>query len=407
MAEGETSLENLSDDEMYNILKRLRAGSLCKMSTLSSTWKVLLKDPHLINLHRAWSKLNPLLLIVTNEPSAQNHIKSNDSLLLISVDPADGAVTYQVRLEIRKDDIQVLSSGAGCSLFCIRGQEDFIIFNATTREIIQTLPQAHNPPLGIAAEYGSIRSRRNVNPRPILPYVVATGFGYIESRHVYVLIKLFLSHSCQILMLSETGEIDAPWRILVQNYPRYFSPDSNGVMVGNKCYWMKRDIMLQAKLMQISPSKMSILCLHVESETFHKIRYPDFATYDELVDDMQLGDLKDQLCFGYSHGNPLVMDIWVLKDEQNSDWNIEYRVDLSLIGGMDDRVVSEVKFMGYWEGEQGGVLMFHDPRQQELVYYSTEERRFKTGKRIQVGNHVSVVFPYSESFNSIRRAAAR
>lgn len=126
-------------------LKRLTAKNLCKMSTLSLTWKDLLNDAHLINLHRAWSQKNPLLLIVT-QPSVQNHNIRNDSkevdLLLTSVDPTDGSVTYQVRTKICRK-FKVLSSGRGC-LFCLLSTGDLIIFNATTKEI-QTLPHAVPP----------------------------------------------------------------------------------------------------------------------------------------------------------------------------------------------------------------------------------------------------------------------
>lgn len=399
----QASLERLSDDEVYNILKRLTAKNLCKMSTLSSTWKDLLNDAHLINLHRAWSQ--PLLLIVTHDQLfVQNHITRNDSdqvdLVLTSVDPTDGSVTYQVRIKVYKD-VKVISSGKGC-LFCILGMEDFIIFNATTKGI-QRLPKAV-PPSDEPGENLVQWPRRPSYP----PFVIATGFGYMESRHVYAIIRLFLlSRACQILILSETGEIVSPWRTLVEKYSRLVCPETNGIMVRNKCFWMNRHISL-ARCCRISPSKMSILCLDIESEMFQAIRYPNFGTCDEAGNEMHLGDLKDELFLGFSHSDSLVIDIWVLKDLKNSNWNMQYQVNLSLIGGIidDHYVQSEVKFIGCGEGEQGGVLMFYDVRQQVLLYYNVEERRFQKGKRIQVENNVvNMPFPYSERFSSIRRPA--
>ncbi|KAK1366258.1 F-box domain-containing protein [Heracleum sosnowskyi] len=178
MAQGQASLERLDDDEAYNILKRL-------MRRLSSTWKDLLNDAHLINLHRAWSQKNHLLLIVT-QLSVQNHSTRNDSeevdLLLTSMDPTDGAITYQARTKVYKD-VKVLSSGRGYR-FCILSMEDVIIFKSTTKEI-QKLPKAVPPSDGpIRANLMQLpRSPHRSVDHP--SFVIAIGFRYIKSRHVY------------------------------------------------------------------------------------------------------------------------------------------------------------------------------------------------------------------------------
>ncbi|KAK1366265.1 hypothetical protein POM88_041826 [Heracleum sosnowskyi] len=391
-----------------NILKRLTAKDLCKMSTLSSIWKDLLNDAHLINLYRAWSQTNPLLLIVTQLSSVQNHSTGNNSeevdLLLTSMDPTDVTITYQARTKVYKD-VKVLSSGRGC-LFCILSMGDVIIFNATTKEI-QKLPKSVPPsdgPLRANLMQLPRRPHRSVDHPP---FVIATGFGYIESKHVYAVIKLFFfSSACQILLLSETGEMITPWRTLVEKYSRGVFPASYGTMVQSKCYWLNRHIS-PARWSRISASKMSILCLDIEPEMFCGIRYPNFGTCDEAGKEMHLENLKDELFLGLSHGDSLAMDIWVLKDHKNSDWNMQYHVDFSLIGGIDDHhVPSKVKLIGCGEGEQGGVLIFYDSRQQVLLYFNVEERRFKKGKRIQVeGNGVNMLFPYNERFSSARRPA--
>ena len=76
------------------------------------------------------------------------------------------------------------------------------------------------------------------------------------------------------------------------------------------------------------------------------------------------------------------------KGSKNLDWNIQYQVLFSLLGGIDEHMLPEVKFIGYEEGEQGRMLMFHDLPQQVFLYYNVEEIKFKKGKKIQDENFV-------------------
>ncbi|KAH7527811.1 hypothetical protein FEM48_Zijuj05G0006100 [Ziziphus jujuba var. spinosa] len=387
-------LSCLPEEVKVNILSRLPVKLLCQCRSVSKEWLGLISSPFFRSVHMEISKENHMLLLLDSDGDDLDEDDEDEDGIQENADLQNNEANNEEMGQINHPDevVQVgykIKSMPGIRPICftamdLKGVIEYM-FSIPVDGKFDMLPSNH----GLVC-FNNNGNFHVYNPSTqaflALPAASASTcdetvstFGYLPSTKEYKLahmydrsMSLYINDiGCEIYTLSAgttPGEITAVqpfWKQIKEKCP--FAVDGKGVLANNVFYWLIWDD-------HADRENKLVLSLDLEEEKFKVVPHPPVIsrTSNPIAHDIQLIELRGNLCLVGSYADPPVMDIWMLEtDGSNIAWTKEYSLDLSLLDDFDIHS-TQIGVVGYHNGE-----IIVDSGTEGLDFYNVETQTFR------------------------------
>ncbi|XP_051221248.1 F-box protein At5g18160-like [Lolium perenne] len=293
-----STLGNVSNDILFDILSRVPVKSACRLRCVSSEWCTLISKPDFLAAHRSRARhVEPLVAVFSfhQEPS-----KLGADLRLLDT---DGNVVREIKIKDGGGSRKII----GPDLICVADghYSGACVVDPTTGEVLWTRSRfrvSPSPP----------HLWRDINRNPKLTF----GFGRAIPSGEYKLVCLVDSKSCQVLNVRDgVGWTNAPPPPTRVRYGWNSMAVANGILH----VLASHDIDLNI-----------IHCFDLESENWKKtIEGPEKVVGHQLwkktTTAVGIAELKGSVCIAQAEAQ--VTNIWLLTDSDN--WVKTYTIPMA------------------------------------------------------------------------------
>ncbi|KAK9265919.1 hypothetical protein L1049_012598 [Liquidambar formosana] len=369
---------------MLDILSRLPVKILCRFRCVSKLWRNYLSDPYFFELHHHHqSQQKPYFVFMSLFCDFDHRVSPSDvdlefnTTVHLSSANNEGQPMSEFTKQVKVDCLLKISLlPSHNNLICLSTKNHIYICNPSIQEFFE-LPA------------GS----------PFESFSGSVGFGYIPSTDEYKVVRLFyrrldLDYSnncvegCEILTIrTSTSYVSgscSSWKVLEEDCP--YVTDNFMAFVNGSLYW-RIDSMCDKK-----DEDDYILSFDLEAEKFWILPPPPCVKVHGWF---WLVEIGEELWLSQNGDDPLILDMWMLRDWDVFVWVKEYSIDL--------RTMDAIGTLPSWYS--GHPI---DIRNEEILILSFGERldyyniKTKTFTHLGYVNHPFRHCYYRESFLSLR-----
>ncbi|CAO2816940.1 unnamed protein product [Amaranthus hypochondriacus] len=339
-------------DILVLIWARLPIKSLYQCRSVCKFWNSLItSDPLLSDLRHEFRHVpsltpSPNLLLFLRHLSSEP-VKVPDRPILLSIRPFEHLIKSDEDPIIRSikngftpyNDytLSIVPSNSNGPIICISADNYFYLCNPSTQEFFRLSP----------GKNGKLTTSN-------------AAFGYLDDLNQYLLIGLQFGEKSEIFEFGPGEAGSNSWRQIKQQCP--VKTRGFGLMVNRVFYWKVLD----------DPG--FVVCLDIKEEKF-KVIQPPIGNENEVIlhDLLYLVEFKGSLCAVDNFSKPPRMQIWMLDENKEGEFNWVRKINI-FISGMDRDIV--YPFCDY-EGENGGEIVLCNDTRSRLYCYNMKNRSIK------------------------------